>query len=361
MTVLGIQNNMKRISRKFGEVAKGDLTVTIKAKGRDEFRDLAGSANYMVKNTKQLVNKVANATEQLEVSTSHVEDASRVINEYSLDITQAISEINDGMNQQSLHAQECVTKTDILSDEIQEVSRVVEKVEALVNETEGMINQGMEIVKVLGGRAQETTEITTKVGESIEGLRNETESINSFVETITDISEQTNLLSLNASIEAARAGEAGKGFSVVAEEIRKLADDSAKAAGQIQNNVENITKQTKNSVASATQAQEMVMLQTQAVEEVITVFRQMQERMLMLVDGLKSIVECTEKADSERYATVQAVKNISDIIEETAANTETVKEVAGRLLDSVGNLNETAESLGNNMDGLKSEISVFKI
>ena len=361
MTVIGIQNNMKRISRKFGEVAKGDLTVAIKAKGRDEFRDLAGSANNMVKNTKQLVHQVASATDQLAVSTSHVEEASRVINEYSLDITQAISEINDGMNQQSLHAQECVSKTDILSDEIQEVSRVVEKVEVLVNETEGMINQGMEIVKVLGGRAQETTEITTKVGESIEGLRHETEIINSFVETITDISEQTNLLSLNASIEAARAGEAGRGFSVVAEEIRKLADDSAKAAGEIQNNVENIAKQTKNSVASATQAQEMVMLQTKAVEEVIAVFRQMQERMVMLVDGLRSIVECTEKADSERFATVQAVKNISDIIEETAANTETVKEVAERLLDSVGNLNETAESLGNNMDGLKSEISVFKI
>ena len=113
-----------------------------------------------------------------------------------------------------------------------------------------MINKGMEIVQVLGDRAGETTQMTVKVSESIESLRKESEIINSFVATITEITEQTNLLSLNASIEAARAGEAGRGFAVVAEEIRKLADDSAKAAGEIRNNVANITAQTQNSVES---------------------------------------------------------------------------------------------------------------
>ena len=357
----GIENNMRRISRKFGDVAKGDLTVTVSAKGHDEFQDLAGSATNMIMNTKKLVNQVSNATGELEVSAQNVGQASELIHEYSQDITRAIGEINEGMEEQSRHAQECVEKTDILSNEIQEVSHVVERVEKLVGETEGMINKGMEIVQVLGDRAGETTQMTVKVSESIESLRKESEIINSFVATITEITEQTNLLSLNASIEAARAGEAGRGFAVVAEEIRKLADDSAKAAGEIRNNVANITAQPQNSVESASQAKAMVELQTKAVEEVIAVFREMQERMGQLIEGLKDIVVSTEKADGERSAAVAAVKNISDIIEETAGSAETVNDVANKLLNHVEKLSTTASVLDENMEGLKNEISVFKI
>ena len=357
----GIENNMRRISRKFGDVAKGDLTVTVSAKGHDEFQDLAGSATNMITNTKKLVNQVSNATGELEVSAQNVGQASELIHEYSQDITRAIGEINEGMEEQSRHAQECVEKTDILSNEIQEVSHVVERVEKLVGETEGMINKGMEIVQVLGDRAGETTQMTVKVSESIESLRKESEIINSFVATITEITEQTKLLSLNASIEAARAGEAGRGFAVVAEEIRKLADDSAKAAGEIRNNVANITAQTQNSVESASQAKAMVELQTKAVEEVIAVFREMQERMGQLIEGLKDIVVSTEKADGERSAAVAAVKNISDIIEETAGSAETVNDVANKLLNHVEKLSTTASVLDENMEGLKNEISVFKI
>ena len=357
----GIENNMRRISRKFGDVAKGDLTVTVSAKGHDEFQDLAGSATNMITNTKKLVIQVSNATGELEVAAQNVGQASELIHEYSQDITRAIGEINEGMEEQSRHAQECVEKTDILSNEIQEVSHVVERVEKLVGETEGMINKGMEIVQVLGDRAGETTQMTVKVSESIESLRKESEIINSFVATITEITEQTNLLSLNASIEAARAGEAGRGFAVVAEEIRKLADDSAKAAGEIRNNVANITAQTQNSVESASQAKAMVELQTKAVEEVIAVFREMQERMGQLIEGLKDIVVSTEKADGERSAAVAAVKNISDIIEETAGSAETVNDVANKLLNHVEKLSTTASVLDENMEGLKNEISVFKI
>ena len=357
----GIENNMRRISRKFGDVAKGDLTVTVSAKGHDEFQELAGAATNMITNTKKLVNQVSNATGELEVSAQNVGQASELIHEYSQDITRAIGEINEGMEEQSRHAQECVEKTDILSNEIQEVSHVVERVEKLVGETEGMINKGMEIVQVLGDRAGETTQMTVKVSESIESLRKESEIINSFVATITEITEQTNLLSLNASIEAARAGEAGRGFAVVAEEIRKLADDSAKAAGEIRNNVAKITAQPQKSVESASQAQAMVELQTKAVEEVIAVFREMQERMGQLIEGLKDIVVSTEKADGERSAAVAAVKNISDIIEETAGSAETVNDVANKLLNHVEKLSTTASVLDENMEGLKNEISVFKI
>lgn len=357
----GIQANMKGISGKFEEVAKGDLTVTVKAKGQDEFQGLAGSATHMITNTKNLVNKVANATDELEKSARGVEDVSSVINECSLDITNAIDEIHEGIGRQSENAAECVTRTDVLSNEIEEVAKVVEKVEKLVDENESMISQGIEIVRLLGERATQTTQMTKMVGSSIESLKKESEIISTFIETITSISEQTNLLSLNASIEAARAGEAGRGFAVVAEEIRKLADDSAKAAGEIQNNVSNIVAQTDNSVKSADQAQSMVALQTESVEQVVKVFGDMRKQMNSLAEGLDEIVTSIEKADIERRDTVQAVQNISDIIEKTAEQAEKVKDIAGKLITNVENLNETADVLGDNMQGLKSEISLFKI
>lgn len=361
MVAGGIQANMTRFSKRFGEVAKGDLTITVEAKSRDEFQNLAGSATNMITNTKNLVNKVTNATNELEKSAGSVEEVSDAINDCSQDITQAIDEIHEGIRRQSENALECVERTDILSNELQEVNRVIERVETLVGENENMISQGMEYVQLLGERAHTTTEITSEVGSSIESLKKEYEIINSFVETITSISEQTNLLSLNASIEAARAGDAGRGFAVVAEEIRKLADDSAKAAGEIQRNVTHIMSQTESSVKNAQQAQKMVDLQGEAVEQVIKVFGDMRKQMSTLAEGLREIVTSMEKADIERSDTVQGVQNISDIIEETADRAEKVKDIAGKLLANVENLNSTADVLGDNMQELKSEISVFKI
>lgn len=356
----GIQRNMKYISNKLGEVSKGNLTVQLHAKSRDEFQDLAASANDMIKNNKKLVTKVGDAVGELGTSAQDVKAASDVIGDYSREINQAIDEINEGMSRQSRHAQQCVDRTDALSQEMKAVSSVVEQVGKLVRETETMIEQGMGIVQNLGDRAKETTVMTSRVRESIDELRKKSEIIDDFVNTITDISDQTNLLSLNASIEAARAGAAGRGFAVVAEEIRRLADDSSDAASEIGNNVAQINTQTIDSVESAKQAEAMVDLQTHAVEEVIEVFNNMNARMQELVNGLNNIVESTERADKERSETLDAVKKISGIIEETADSTEVVHDVACKLLENVDNLNSTSDALGNNMQSLVTEISVFK-
>ena len=324
----GIQKNMKRISGRLEEVAEGNLTTKVSVKGHDEFNNLAVVANHMINNNKKLVQKVSGATDTLESSAQEVRQASNVMKDYSVNIIQAIDEINDGITKQSEHAEECVRKTDTLSEEIQNVSSIAGQVEGLVSEAENMINHGMQMVQTLGERATKTTDVTIKVETSIEELKKESEIINEFVETITDISEQTNLLSLNASIEAARAGEAGRGFAVVAEEIRKLADHSAEAAGEIQNNVTHITDQTVNSVENAKQARDMVALQTEAVQEVVGVFDDMNQCMQKLFDALKEIVSSTEQADKEREDTLAAVKNISDIIAETAEGTKLVQSVA---------------------------------
>ncbi len=356
----GIQRNMHRISKRFGEVAKGDLTVKVVAKGRDEFNELAASATNMIENNKKLVSKVHMATGELESSALGVRDVSSIISEYSEDISRAISGINGGMEKQSTYAHACVQKTAALSEDIHEVSCTVEKVEEIVKKTEKMIDDGMSMVRELGERAKETTSITLQVGQNIEELKNETGLINGFVKTIAEISQQTNLLSLNASIEAARAGEFGRGFAVVADEIRKLADDSAIAAKEIQNNVEVITQRTDDTVENAKSAEEMVALQAEVVENVVAIFKAMNTEMTMLVEGLKDIISSTERADVEREDTLSSAKNISGIIEENALNIKEVHSVVERLKENVENLNSISELLSQNMDDLKSEVAVFK-
>ena len=357
----GIRKNMQSISGGLKEVAGGDLTTTVSVKGRDEFVGFATAANDMIANNKKLVRKVSQATSTLEESANEVAEVSGVIHQYSENITTAIEEINEGMEKQSVHAQECVTKTDTLSAEIQEVNRSAHSVEVLVESAEQMISRGMELVQILEQRANQTTIITSTVEQSVENLKNESKIINQFVSMITDISDETNLLSLNASIEAARAGDAGKGFAVVAEEIRKLADSSAEAAREIQHNVENITAQTEISVNDAKQAGMMVALQTEAVQEVTAIFRSINEEMESLFTCLKDILVSTERADREREYTLEAVINISKIIEETASSAEVVANVATNLQKNVESLNSTADVLGENMNGLMNEISVFKI
>jgi len=356
----GIQKNMKNISKCLDKVASGDLTVQVFASGNDEFKSLARSTANMVYNNKKLVQKVSNATDDLENSALDVKAASKVINEYSDEISRAVVGINDGMARQSAHAEECVKRTHALSDEIKEIGKIMSEMEELVANTETKIKEGMEMVSLLGERAQATTGITTEVGNSISYLQNESQTINKFVGLINDISEQTNLLSLNASIEAARAGAAGRGFSVVAEEIRKLADDSSNAANEIQKNVQNIAIQTQNSVQRAGEAQQMVLQQEKTVEDTVNIFTQMNQQMLILISKLRKIMEHTEQAEVERGQTLSAVRSISDIIGNTAENAQSVSHVISQLSVNVDNLGKVSHILEDNMKDLKNEVSVFK-
>lgn len=357
----GIQKNMRTISRKLDRVASGDLSISVVAKGHDEFRDLAKSATNMVTNNKSLIRSLSDTANDLEESAESVNSASRTISEYSDEITQAIDEISLGMEKQASHAQECVNITNSLSEKIEAINSDVEAIQSVISDTEKLIRKGTGLVSNLSDRAAQTVSFTERVGTAIKKLEAEAQGISEFVETISDISDQTNLLSLNASIEAARAGEAGRGFAVVAEEIRKLADNSSGATVEIETKIGNIAVQTKASVDSAREAEGMVELQMKAVEEVIGIFEQISGQLKVLISSLDQISESVNAADLQRASTVDAVDNISAIIEQTSASSQLVRNMTDNLHSSVERLGQTAGSLDSNMKGLHKEISTFKI
>ena len=356
-----IQRNMNRISHKLDEVAKGDLTVSVEAKGKDEFQFLAQSATNMVNNNKNLIKSLVNTADDLQASASNVNDASVDISDYSAKITQAVDEINVAMDKQAEHALECVNSTNDLSAKIKTITADVESIEGVIKQAEALITQGMTIIDDLSESAVKTSEMTGAVGENIARLEEETAKISEFVQTISSISEQTNLLSLNASIEAARAGEAGRGFAVVAEEIRNLADNSSAATVEIDNKIKNINAQTKESVTSAHSAAKMVSAQQESVDKVIKVFKDITVQMKEIVGALDKIASSAKAAENQRDDTIDAVDNISAIIEQTAASSSMVRGMANDLMQSVDRLGATANSLDANMNGLKKEISAFQV
>lgn len=356
-----IQNNVKRVSGSLNQVAAGDLTANVSVKGHDEFQSLAGSASDMISNTKNLVTKVEVAADGLQSSADEVKQASDVLGVCTGHISGAIGDITEGMDRQIMHARECVETTDRLSEEIENISLQVEAVQKVIMETRQMIRDGVEIIKTLGDKASETTTATENVSLSINRLNDETGKINSFVGIISEISEQTNLLSLNASIEAARAGEAGRGFAVVAEEIRKLADQSADAAGEINKLIDGINESTRGSVEDAKKASGIVNEQTGLVKDSIDVFQKMASSIDRLSQKVSDINNTITSVDSRRQEAVDAVRNISDIIDRNGDNVQTVINAAEELKANVDNLDVTADRLGDSMSELKGEVSGFKI
>ena len=357
----GIQKNMERISGKLDEVADGNLTVDIQVKGHDEFRFLARSASNMVDNNKKLINKLFDTASSLQGAALGVHDASEALSDYSGQINAAIEEINSGIVRQEEHAGECIDITGQLSLRIDEINGELEDIRRAISDTEKMIGEGTGIVNNLAEKADETSKISAEVAERMLDLQKEANSINEFVETITSISSQTNLLSLNASIEAARAGDAGRGFAVVAEEIRNLADNSSAATVEIDNKISSIDKHSTMSVQSAKNAEAVVKLQQEAVGEVIKVFEGIRNQMTILSDALRKIGDSAALADEERKEAIDSVNRITDIIASTSQSSSKVGNVASSLMDSVEDLGRTARSLNDNMDGLKDEIASFRV
>jgi methyl-accepting chemotaxis protein len=175
------------------------------------------------------------------------------------------------------------------------------------------------------------------------------------------ISEQTNLLSLNASIEAARAGEYGKGFAVVASEIRKLAEQSQGSANDIKKIIESIQGDTKKVVVTARKAETVLNLQQDAVKNTTDSYGIINDSVEQLMVYLSNITQNVGNIETARVSTLGAIENISAVLEEIAASSNTVNQTSNDQLASVETLNMAAKMLNENAETLVTEVNRFKV
>ena len=312
------------------------------------------SYKEQLQSLKQTVNNLGLVSEQFE-------GAAEGLTESSDKVGHGVQVLAEGASRQERDVLQCRKIAEEFTAKITDMDQETATMQTQVQQMQQQSDLGRQRVEHLGKTQEKLKGSMDTITEEIRTLLDKNAKIESVTSVLYSIAKQTNLLSLNASIEAARAGEAGRGFAVVAQEIRNLADDSSVAAGEIKNKVEIISAQTMSTVESAKNAEEMVAFQQEAVGQVIEVFKEMNDQMQELFVNLKEIGDCTASADVERNETLDAVENISAIIQQTASSSSLVHDMALELLNNVEKLTQTAGVLDDNMNGLKTEINAFTI
>ncbi len=343
------------------KAAGGDLTGNVRLNRKDEFGVLAHSINGMISSMKVLLNKVDQISSLVQSSSDNVSKTSEMLVSSSDEIYNAMSEIESGTSSQAREAEKCLEQMDGLSDRINVLTTNTNAIETISHNTKDYVSQGINIIAELSERSKDTQDVTEAVIEGINKLNEESKTIEGIVEVISSISDQTSLLSLNASIEAARAGESGKGFAVVADEIRKLADESMQAVGGISDIITGINTRTEQTVETAKRAEQIVAAQQEALETTINLFNNINKYVEDLASNLDDITRGIGQMSVAKEQTLSAIQSISDVSDRSAASTSQVSSTIQNQLEAVKNLNGNAETLNNNSGDLLEAVTQFKL
>lgn len=356
-----INRGIKKISGSLSEASKGDLTVELKVKRKDEFGLLAENLNNMLEGIKKLLIQATETALKVRTSSGNVAVNSEAIFDSMKNISASIDEIQKGTSQQVSDTESCVKQMNTLSERISQVYDSVQKIGHFADSSQNVIQRGILIVDDLNNKTKATTDITKVVIDGIEALEKQSSSIYGIISVINGIAAQTNLLSLNASIEAARAGEAGRGFAVVADEIRKLAEQSMGSVKQIRSIIDNIQSMTATTAASAKEAGTNVALQIEALDNTIQIFNEINTYVRSLTESLGEITEDIEEIERTKHYTLEAVQNISSVTQQSAAASEEVNATVSEQMEIIKQMSDEATVLANDAKTLEESISKFKI
>ncbi|MFA6180461.1 MAG: methyl-accepting chemotaxis protein [Candidatus Methylopumilus sp.] len=325
------QEAVLKLLDEMGDLADGDLTV--KAEVSENITGaIADSINYTIDSLRDLVEEINRATEQVNQATAQAQDTSASLLSAAEEQSKQIVETGEAVN----HMTRSILQVSSNAGQASEVAQrslqaAAEGAQAVQNTISGMNEIRTQI--------QETSKRIKRLGES-------SQEISEIVELISDITEQTNILALNAAIQAASAGEAGRGFTVVAEEVQRLAERSSEATKQISAIVKTIQTDTNSAVAAMEKSTEGVVdgarlsdAAGQALNEIETVTNNLARLIAAISDATT--------AQTEVAATVS--RNMQQIQNITSQTTEGTKQTA----QSVGQLNNLAEELSASVAGFK--------
>ncbi|AOR24378.1 methyl-accepting chemotaxis protein [Clostridium taeniosporum] len=324
-----------------GNISKSILNM------RNMLKTMASSIKHTSNEINEFSNKLVNTTEMS-------------IN--SLDgISNAISEIASSSQKQSEDIQEEVSQINDLSNEIDNISDETIITFDKINYTKALSDQGISVMNNLSNCSEKNKKISNNIKSIVMDVDSHSKEISSIVDTINEIANQTNLLALNASIEAARAGESGKGFTVVAEEVKKLAEETSKFTNEIRGKIDSIQEKSNNAVISVEENIAVVNKNNKAVVETEEIFNKLSGELFNLSEIIDKIVEYNKTMIGNKDNILDIIQNTSAASEQTTASTEEISSISKEQLLSMRSLSAEVEKLQEYSNILTEEVNKFKL
>lgn len=326
---------------------------------RDEFGDLASCTEKLRLKIYDILDDIRHGTEKLTEAVERLNTTSERTTQAAVSMSDSVEQIASTANRQQDGTAQATQDVESTRQAIDEMLVQIEGINQISRDMERMAEES-------AGILHELEESSQKAQDTVRDIRNQTDTTNdavkqimSVTEYITNIAEETNLLSLNASIEAARAGEAGRGFAVVAQQIQKLAEESNHSAAQIGDNIRDLVEKTEENLAAMNLVGEVLKSQEEKVLRTRDIFGELEHSINMVTDKENNMQQNIRSMN-------RAKDNMSDVIEELAQSSMTnvttaqvTAEAAGQMQEEVKGITELSSDLTGLAEDLNQNLQAF--
>lgn len=343
-------------------IAAGDLSSeSLEVRTNDEVGQLVASTNTMNKNMRSLIRNIHSVAETVSSQSEELSQSTIEVTAGTEQVSHTMQELAVAAESQANHSTTLSTSMSSYTNEVREANDSGQHIEQSTNDVLSMTNKGAELMNQSTKQMDEIDRIVLDAVSKVEGLDQSSQEISQLVGIIQDIAEQTNLLALNAAIEAARAGEEGQGFAVVAEEVRKLAEQVSVSVTDITQIVENIHEESKLVTESlhagykeVENGSEQIGLTGQTFNEISQIIIEMTDNAQDISGRLTAIVKSSEQMNN-------SIEEVAAISEEAAAGIQEVSASSEQTSSTMTEVATSSNELSILAEDLNQLVSEFKI
>lgn len=365
LIALGVANIITRpissLLKMSARAAEGDLAVKIDTESEDEIGEVGRAFNALVSSLAGVVTQIRRTTEKVTVQAQGLSASAEQINASTQETSSTIQQISKGTTSQSQKSDEVFRVMEQMSELVKKIAANAQATSQAAGSTTKSAQEGYEAASAATKMMERISGTVTSSADVVDTLGRRTREIGEIVNVITGISDQTNLLALNAAIEAARAGEAGRGFAVVSEEVRKLAEGSARSAEQITRLVEGVQSETSKAVNAMEQGKREVLEGKVITDQAGKALEEITRQVDRVSSMIQEITSATQMQISGTQQTVKAVEEVAIVAKQTASATEEASSAIEEQTAAMQGLSASSQELSQMAVELRNMVSKFKL